>query len=98
MTNISDIIVIDPAAEDAAVTMALAARLPSIAGRRIGMIDNSKHMASELLEEVEALLKERYQAASFTRYRKSNPSVATPSEVLSSLTASCDAIVHGVAD
>ena len=98
MTNTDDIIVIDPAAEDAAVTMALAARLPSIAGRRIGLIDNSKHMASELLDEVEALLKEQYKAAAFTRYRKPNPSVATASEVLSSLTNSCDAIVHGVAD
>jgi len=98
MTNTNDIIVIDPAAEDTAVTMALAARLPSIAGCRIGMIDNSKHMASEVLDEVAALLIEQYKAASFTRYRKSNPSVATPPEVLSSLTQSCDAIVHGVAD
>ena len=98
MTNNDDILVIDPAAEDSATAMLLAARLSSLSGRRIGLIDNSKHMASGLLDEVEALLQSRYEAASFTRYRKSNPSVATPPEVLSSLTRSCDALVHGVAD
>ena len=98
MMSSDDIIVIDPAAEDLATAMLLAARLPSLAGRHIGLIDNSKHMASELLDEVEALLQSHYEAASFTRYRKSNPSVATPPEVLSSLTRSCDALVHGVAD
>ena len=98
MTNSNDIIVIDPAAEDSATAMPLAARLPSLAGRRIGLIDNSKHMASELLDDVQALLQLHYDVASFTRHRKSNPSVATPPDVLSSLTQSCDALVHGVAD
>ena len=98
MTPTDDIIVIDPAAEDVAVAMRLATRLPSISGRHIGLIDNSKHMASELLDEVESLLKARYQVSAFTRYRKSNPGIATPSEVLTSLTNSWDAIVHGVAD
>ena len=98
MTSSDEIIVIDPAAEDSATAIPLAARLPSLAGCHIGLIDNSKHMAAELLDEVEALLRSRYAAASFTRHRKSNPSVATPPDVLGALTQSCDALVHGVAD
>jgi len=98
MSKDTDIIVIDPAAEDVATAMPLAARLPALAGCHIGLIDNSKHMAAEILDEVEALLRSEYGAKSFTRYRKSNPSVAMPADVLIRLTGSCDALVHGVAD
>ncbi len=92
------VVIVDPAAEDAATEATLARRLSSVAGMHIGMIDNSKHMAGELLHEVEELLQKRYRVKQVTRYRKSNPSVPTPPAILASLVASCDAIVHGVAD
>ena len=92
------ITIIDPAAEDSAATESLARRLPTLNGMHIGLIDNSKHMAAELLAEVEVLLQQRYGVKKVTRYRKANPSVPTPPDVLASLTASCDAVVHGVAD
>ena len=90
--------IVDPAAEDTAVAENLAPRLETLAGTHIGLIDNSKHMAAELLAEVEVLLQQRYGVKKVTRYRKANPSIPTPPEVLAGLAASCDAIVHGVAD
>lgn len=90
--------IVDPAAEDSAVTENLARRPGTLAGAHVGLIDNSKHMAAELLAEVELLLQQRYGVKKVTRYRKANPSIPTPPGVLASLTASCDAIVHGVAD
>ena len=90
--------IVDPAAEDSAPTENLAPRLKTLAGTHVGLIDNSKHMAAELLAEVEVLLQQRYGVKKITRYRKANPSIPTPPDVLASLTASCDAVVHGVAD
>ncbi len=90
--------IVDPAAEDTAVAENLAPRLKTLTGTHVGVIDNSKHMAAELLAEVEVLLQQRYGVKQVTRYRKANPSIPTPPEALTSLTASCDAFVHGVAD
>ena len=98
MNTTDTVVIVDPAAEDAATKVTLARRLSSVAGTHIGMIDNSKHMAGELLLAVEELLQKRYQVKQFTRYRKVNPSVPTPPSSLANLIASCDAIVHGVAD
>ncbi len=93
------VVIVDPAAEDEAPEqLAGARRLATLTGIRLGMIDNSKHMAAELMAEVEVLLRERYGVREFTRYRKANPSVPTPPEVLAGLVSSCDGIVHGVAD
>ena len=92
------VVIVDPAAEDSAVTENLARRLESLAGTHVGVIDNSKHMAAELLAEVEVLLQQRFGVKKVTRYRKANPSIPTPPDVLAGLAASCDAIVHGVAD
>ena len=98
MNSSQSIMVIDPAAEDTVTALQLVPRMTTLEGARIGLIDNSKHMASELLDAVEELLKSRYQVAMFKRYRKRNPSVPTPRDRLSHLIDSCDAIVHGVAD
>ena len=98
MNVTESITVIDPAAEDSSVTLVPAPRLASLAGTRVGLIDNSKHMAAELLDAVQELLQSRYQVTAFKRYRKSNPSVPSPRDVLAGLIGSCDAIVHGVAD
>ena len=94
----TEVIVVDPAAEDTTSAMKLASRLTSLEGARIAMIENSKHMAGELLRDVEELLQSRYKVKSFSRYRKANSSVPTPPDVLADLLGSCDAVVHGVAD
>ncbi len=98
MNDTDTVVIVDPAAEETASKVALARRLDSLAGMHIGLIDNSKHMAGELLIEVEDLLQKRYGVKQVTRYRKSNPSVPTPPAVLANLVASCNGVVHGVAD
>lgn len=92
------IVIVDPAAEDSATQEKLARRLGTLAGAHLGIIDNAKHMAGELLLEVERLLQQRYGVSQVTRYRKANPSVPTPPDVLARLAGSCNAVVHGVAD
>ena len=94
----STITIVDPAAEDSAAEEKLARRMDTLAGKHVGLIDNSKHMAAEMMLEVEQLLQQRYGVKQVTRYRKANPSIPTPPEVLANLAAACDAVVHGVAD
>lgn len=94
----AEVLIVDPAAEDTTHAMELARRLNSLEGARIAMIDNSKHMAAELLRAVEELLQSRYKVKAFARYRKVNASVPTPPDVLANLLGSCEAVVHGVAD
>ena len=94
----AEVVIVDPAAEDVTKSMQLAQRLATLAGARVAIIDNSKHMAAETLHAIEELLQSRYHVQAFSRYRKSNPSVPTPPDVLAGLLGSCDAVVHGVAD
>lgn len=90
--------VVDPAAEVESEILPLAPRLQSLQGLRIGMIDNSKHMAGSFLEATRFLLEKRYGVGGFEYYKKSSASVPTPPDVMESLLRSCDAVIHGVAD
>ena len=94
----TEITIIDPAVEDDVQKSVLAARLPTLAGAHVGLIDNAKHMAEQTLREIEALLRDRYGVRELSYYRKRNASVPTPPEVLNDFAAKCDALVHGVAD
>lgn len=95
----STVTVVDPAAEAAARSGAsLAPRRTSLQGARLALVDNSKHMAAEVLDEVEAQLKARFGVAEVARYRKANPSIPMPPEVLAKFATSYHGLVHGVAD
>ena len=98
MIDVQTVTIVNPAAEDVAEQYELAARLGSVQGATIGLIDNSKRMADAFLEELRDLLRERYGVSGFEYYRKVSPSVPTPPEVVQRLVDACDAVVHGVAD
>ena len=89
---------VDPAAELDFKSEALAPRLQSLSGKRIAMIDNTKHNADVFLEATRTLLEKKHGVAAFEYFRKFSASVPTPPDVIERLTKSCDALVHGVAD
>lgn len=91
-------IIVNPAAEDAVRQSNIAPRLPSLKGMTVALVDNSKHMASAVLDALEKALVDRHAVARVVRYRKPNASVATPPGVIEDLALGCDALVHGVAD
>ena len=92
------VLIVNPAAEDVAPRLTPATRLPSLRGARVALVDNGKHNADEFLRALETLLTRDYGVSQVERYRKASPSVPAPSEVLDRLAASCDALVHAVAD
>ena len=89
--------VFDPTAEDAPATNSGAARLTSLAGRTIGLLDNSKFRVRELLDHVEAILHTRFGVAQVLRLRKPDASRPAPPEMLADMQR-CEAIISAVGD
>ncbi|HEV3350434.1 MAG TPA: hypothetical protein VHC93_25300 [Methylomirabilota bacterium] len=90
--------IVNPTAQDVIVEYTLAARLPALQGARIGIINNSKHMAAEFLEALEGQLQAHYRVEITERYEKLNAAIPSPPAVIQRFVESCDAIVHGVGD
>ena len=89
--------VFDPTAEDAAVTSLDAARLTSLEGRTIGLLDNSKFRVRELLDQVEEILRTRFGVAQVLRFRKPDASRPASPELLTTMQR-CEAIIAAVGD
>ena len=75
-----------------------ALRLPSLAGSRLGIIDDSKKNADVLLEELAKVLQNRYEVAEVRWHRK--PSASRPADpwALKDLAEHCDAVIIAVGD
>jgi hypothetical protein len=86
----------DPTAEPRAIAAQLAPRLASLAGKRVGILDNGKANAGTLMLAVAKILQERYGV---TEVVKRDKPVAGPPkpEVLDALSR-CDFALVGSAD
>jgi len=89
--------VFNPTAEEAAVMTTGPARLVSLAGRTIGLLDNGKFRVRELLDHVETLLRSQYGVAHVLRFRKSDASRPAPPEVMADMQR-CEAVISAVGD
>jgi hypothetical protein len=91
---------IDPTAGPATRRRAteLAARKPSLIGRRVGLLANVKRNAQQFLDEVGALLVREHGAAGLVRRKKLSITDPVPPDVLADLVVSCDVVVVGVGD
>jgi hypothetical protein len=89
--------VLDPTAEEAAVTTTSAAQLASLEGRTVGLLDNGKIRVRELLDHVEEILRSQYGVAQVLRVRKPDASRPAPPEVMANLKR-CEAIISAVGD
>ena len=98
MTQHSTVVLLDPSAEDLAEEHNLAARLHSLSGKTVGLVDNTKHNSDLFLEQLGELLRENAGVSRVVPLRKANASTPLPPELLDKLIAECDAVVHGVAD
>ena len=61
---------IDPTLESGKVKLAMAPRAPSLAGKVVGLLDNTKEQADLILETVGEALRERYGVARVVLRRK----------------------------
>ncbi len=89
---------VNPTTEAAVAEFDGAPRLPSLAGSRLGIIDDSKQNADVLLEELAEVLQTRYEIAEVRWHRK--PSASRPADptALKDLAANCDSVIIAVGD
>ena len=86
----------DPTAEPRAVAVKLAPRLTTLAGKRVGILDNGKANAGTLMLAVTRILQERYGAGEIVKRDKPVGGPPSP-EVLDALSR-CDFALVGSAD
>jgi diacylglycerol kinase family enzyme len=70
----------------------------NLAGVRVGLLENGKQNARLLLEDVAALLRDRYGAGEATLRRKENFAQPAAPELVDELSADSDVVVVGVGD
>ncbi len=89
---------VNPTTEAMVAAFDGAQRLPSLAGSRLGIIDDSKKNADVLLEELADVLRNRYEIAEVRWHRK--PSASRPADpaTLKDLAEHCDAVIIAVGD
>ncbi|HEX9819641.1 MAG TPA: hypothetical protein VGD07_08520 [Methylomirabilota bacterium] len=86
----------DPTAEPRAVAARLAPRLQSLAGKRVGILDNGKANAGTLMLAVTKILQERYGVTDVVKREK--PVAGPPSEDVLTALSQCDFALVGSAD
>jgi hypothetical protein len=89
-------ILVDPSAEQKSAAQSGAARLDSLQGKRIGLLDNIKHNAEYLLTELGERLKREYACDVVLVKKKTYTKFAEP-HVLASL-RDCQAVVTAIGD
>ncbi|MCI0485113.1 MAG: hypothetical protein L0229_00655 [Blastocatellia bacterium] len=76
-----------------------AARLSTLEGKTVGLLDISKPGGSVFLDRLESLLKERYKVGRVVREMKPTFAKPAPGDVIDRLLAArCDAVIEALAD
>ena len=90
--------VLSPAAAKSGNAVPLAARVPTLEGRVVGLLNNSKSGTRPFLDRVEELLRREHGVARIIRYDKKAAALPIPDEMLAAATSECDVVINGIAD
>ena len=88
----------DPTTEVTGRRIAYVPRPQSLAGLRIGLVDNTKHNSDRLLLRIAALLERDHGAKAHVIRKKRSAGAAPHAEIIEEFKANCDVIVAGVGD
>jgi hypothetical protein len=90
---------LDPTVEpNTASPVTHAPRPDSLAGKRIGLIENTKFNSDRLLLKIGEILNAEYGAGEIRLFRKHNSSVPAHQEIIDELRQTCDLMVAGIGD
>ena len=95
MTN-EDLGFIDPTVGGSRATISLAPRPMDLAGKVVGLLDNTKDLVEVLFDEVKTLLEKDFPETKFKYFRKHSVNGAT-AKMLNEI-ATCDAVISAVGD
>ena len=96
--GVPKLVLISPVNEATVAESALAPRLSSLWGKRVGLLDNSKSKADRLLDTVAAILNTRYGFTNIVHRRKPSASKPVAPEAIKELATTCDLVIVGVGD
>jgi hypothetical protein len=96
--GVPKLVLISPVNEATVAESALAPRLSSLRGARVGLLDNSKSKADKMLDAVAAILHTRYGFTNIVRQRKPSASKPAAPEAITELARTCDLVIVGVGD
>ncbi len=96
--NIQKMVLIRPVNEPDTASSTYVPRIADLSGKRVGLLDNSKHNANKVLDAVSAILDQEYGFSNIVRHRKPSASKPVAPEVIESLGESCDVVIVGVGD
>ncbi len=88
----------DPTVTGPERNYARAAPLPSLEGRTIGLLENGKLNAVNMLRETAALFEQRHGCTVRPIFSKSNASAPAPSETLQAAVGEVDFLITGLGD
>jgi hypothetical protein len=89
---------LDPTFEAPGQSVAYAPRPSSLAGKRVGLIENTKFNSDRLLQKIGEILKSEYGVAESRMWRKQNSSVPADEAIITELRSTCDVMVAGIGD
>jgi hypothetical protein len=89
---------LSPAAVVAPDAVPLAKRIPTLEGRVVGLLNNSKAGTRPFLDRVEELLQREHGVARVIRYDKKAAALPAPDELIEAAIRECDVVINGVAD
>jgi len=89
-------ILLDPTSERQPAVRARVTRLPSLAGKTVGLLDISKPRGNVFLDRLEELLRARGVAT--IRFAKPTFTKPAPVDVRHEIATRCDAVIEALAD
>ena len=90
--------IFDPTIEVKGRKIAYAPRPKSLAGLRVGLVDNSKHNSDQLLMRIASLLEREHGVKTHIMRRKKSAGIPPSAEIVAEFKAGCDVVVAGVGD
>ena len=92
------ITVLTPVGERRPATLAVPPLPGDLRGLTVGFVDNTKHNFDLLVQEMGALLKERFGVKAVVHRKKANASTAAADEIIEGLAKDCDLVFAGSGD
>jgi hypothetical protein len=88
----------DPTIEAKGRKINYAPRPKSLAGLRVGLVDNSKHNSDQLLKRIAGLLEKEHGVKTHIMRRKKSAGIPPSPEIVDEFKNACDVVVAGVGD
>ena len=88
----------DPTSEPVGVSLRPAPRPASLAGLRLGLVENTKMNSSAILEKLAARLAARHGTTVTVRNRKRSPSHEIDEAAVRALKSGTDLVISGIGD